>query len=262
MFWPNEIFREIAASLFAAIFSIAAGVISTWLSRRFRRLKRQATEDIEAIAEAARTDDSTQQDILLSAITKRLSLSQSQSSKEIAEALDRLRTAIPLATVEKKSPAVENLVSGYHEQALSQANAQFWFSVAAATAGFAWILYAGTDIDTANIITAIKTLPGIIMDAVAFLFFKQASETRQRATELYDRLRRDRQSAESVALVAAIEDIRVRSAVQAQMALHMAGLQPSPIDLTNFLSGSDQRNELIDPRPPRSSADTPHNTPQ
>jgi len=74
------------------------------------------------------------------------------------------------------------------------------------------------------------------MDTVAFLFFRQASETRQRATELYDRLRKDKQASEAIALVAAIEDIKVKSAVQAQLALHMAGLEPAPIDLTKFLA--------------------------
>jgi hypothetical protein len=75
-----------------------------------------------------------------------------------------------------------------------------------------------------------------VMDAVAFLFFRQASETRQRATELYDRLRRDKQMAESATLVGSIEDLRLRGAVKAQLALHMAGLQPNGIDLSSFLS--------------------------
>jgi translation elongation factor EF-4 len=131
--------------------------------------------------------------------------------------------------------AVENLINNYHEQALGQTRAQFWFSVVAATIGFGWILYAGTEIKADNFVTISKVLSGMVMDAVAFLFFRQASKTRQRATELYDRLRRDKQMTESVKLVASIEDVRVRSAVKAQVAFHMAGLQPNPIDLSTFL---------------------------
>jgi hypothetical protein len=67
-------------------------------------------------------------------------------------------------------------------------------------------------------------------------FLKQASETRQRATDLYDRLRKDQQITESIALASTIEAARVRSAVKAQMALRMAGLDPSPINLMNFTS--------------------------
>lgn|SRR4029077_18022313 len=69
-----------------------------------------------------------------------------------------------------------------------------------------------------------------------FCFFKQAAEIRQRATELYDRLRQDKQVAESSAIVASIEDVHLRSAVKAQLALHMSGLQPNAIDLGAFLS--------------------------
>jgi hypothetical protein len=38
------------------------------------------------------------------------------------------------------------------------------------------------------------------------------------------------------AIVESIEDIQIKSAVKAQIALHMAGLKPKEIDLTTFLS--------------------------
>jgi len=44
-----------------------------------------------------------------------------------------------------------------------------------------------------------------MIDSVAYLFFKQASETRQRATEFYDRLRTDKKNTESINLIAHIE---------------------------------------------------------
>lgn len=40
----------------------------------------------------------------------------------------------------KPQTIAESLITGYHEQALSQANAQFWFSAFAACVGIAWIL--------------------------------------------------------------------------------------------------------------------------
>lgn len=144
-----------------------------------------------------------------------------------------------LVNIDRRSPAVspaEQLIHSYHGQALGQAQVQFWFSVIAALVGFGWILYAGSSIQPENLATISKTFPGIVMDAVAFLFFRQATETRQRATELYDRLRKDKQMAESSAIVTSIEDTRLRSAVKAQLALHMSGLEPKPIDLGAFLS--------------------------
>lgn len=135
-----------------------------------------------------------------------------------------------------EASSVEELVNGYHAQALSQARVQFWFSVAAATVGFAWILYAAADIRPENLATVAKTLPGIAMDAVAFLFFRQASETRERATELYDRLRTDKLSAGAILLADSIDDSNVRSIVKAQMALHMSGIKQEPTDLAPLLS--------------------------
>ena len=131
---------------------------------------------------------------------------------------------------------VETLVQSYHKQALDQAKVQFWVSVAGAMAGLVWIIYSVIAIDPAHIGTILKILPGVAMDIVAFFFLRQASETRRRATDLYDRLRSDSERLQAVALVESIEDERVRSAVKAQISLHMAGLQPSPIDLSTFLS--------------------------
>jgi len=91
-------------------------------------------------------------------------------------------------------------------------------------------------IDPKQFVTISKTLPGLAVDLVAGLFFRQAEETRQRATALYDRLRADNQRSQAVTLVESIKDERVRSAVKAQLSLHMAGLEPSPIDLSAFLS--------------------------
>ena len=131
---------------------------------------------------------------------------------------------------------VESLVQSYHKQALDQAKVQFWVSVAGAVIGFLWIIYSAIAIDPAHIGTILRILPGVVMDTVAFLFLRQASETRQRATELYDRLRSDSKRSQAVALVESIEDERVQSAVKAQLSLHMAGLQPPPIDLSTFPS--------------------------
>lgn len=134
---------------------------------------------------------------------------------------------------------VQDLVTGYHQQALSQAKVQFWFSVIAATTGFVFIIYSASDVSLDNLASTLKILPGVIIDAVALLFFRQAEQTRERATALYDRLRTDNQMRNAKAIVESIEDVQIKSAVKAQMALHMAGLKPKEIDLTTFLSGGE-----------------------
>jgi hypothetical protein len=236
-----DIFSEIAASVIFASVTAVGGVIATWIAEKRRRSRKAANDEIERIAGALKTDSAEGDIFELKNDTPRFSVRKPDGGRVIHA---QIRTSsAPPAKVGAETDAVEGLISGYHEQALGQAQAQFWFSVVAATAGFAWILYAAADIRPDNAATVLKTIPGMVMDAVAFLFFRQASETRQRATDLYDRLRKDKQSAASVKLVSSIEDERVRSAVKAQIALHMAGLDPSPINLTNFLSTA------IDPQP-------------
>jgi hypothetical protein len=79
------------------------------------------------------------------------------------------------------------------------------------------------------------------VDAIAALFFRQAEQTRQRATELYDRLRTDRQMARAETVVDTIEDLSIRSAVKAQIALHMVGLAPKEIDILAFVGRSERK---------------------
>lgn len=128
-------------------------------------------------------------------------------------------------------PLVQDLVNGYHQQALSQAKVQFWFSVFAAVVGFIYILNAGSKVNLDQLTTVFNILPGAVIEAVAALFFRQAENTRERATSLYDRLREDDQANQARALIHSIEDEKVRSMVKAQVALHMVGLKPKELDL-------------------------------
>jgi len=116
-------------------------------------------------------------------------------------------------------------------QAHSQAKVQFWFSVIAATVGFLYILYATQRAADGTWAIVGNVLPGAVIDAVAFLFFRQAEQTRERATALYDRLRQDRQSEKANSIVDTIDDKYVKSLVKAQIALHMSGLSPKELNL-------------------------------
>lgn len=227
---------ELIVSVVAAVGSLLAGLLTQLLASRRRQDRAGTKEEIERLAEVLQSEEAARKAAALQLVIERIpvGLPPDQFSQLVEEIASRL-VAVVREVPETRS-AVENLINNYHEQALGQAKAQFWFSVVAATIGFAWILYSGANISADNFASVSKILPGVVMDAVAFLFFKQASETRQRATELYDRLRRDKQMAESVPLVSSIEDIKVRSAVKAQIALHMSGLEPKPIDLGSFLS--------------------------
>ena len=238
-----DLIQKVIVSLVAAIVSIVAAIVSQAVLKRQRETARSAQRDIERIAEVAAAESAAAKYASLEALLAKLP--SGVSADQFLGKLDALAaSALRGPPPETARPsAVETLITSYHEQALGQAKAQFWFSVVAATVGFGWIILAAAFGDTSQAATLLKTLPGVVMDAVAFLFFRQASETRQRATELYDRLRKDKQTTESIALVASIDDQRVRSAVKAQLALHMAGLAPAPIDLTRFVSESTETGQ-------------------
>lgn len=236
--YPSEIFHQIIQSVLAVSATVVAALITQIIYRRQSKEQKQAEAQAGKLAEMVKHEAEIRRTAAVEQLIQRLPEGQ-QSIDKLFEALQKLAIEVPRNTPESSEElsAVENLIASYHEQALSQALIQFWFSVLAATVGFGWLLYAGSNIDAQQILTVFKILPGIVMDVVAFLFFKQASETRQRATDLYDRLRSDKQGSEAMNLVNSIDDIKIRSAVQAQIALHKAGLSPTPIDVMRFMTG-------------------------
>jgi hypothetical protein len=227
---------ELLNSVLAGVATLLAAVVAQCISIRFKKQSEQVKDEADRIAEALKSEGAPRRAAALEVVAQNLP-GDPAKAKEIEVHLERLleRLTISTSAAGSVASAVENLISSYHEQALSQAQVKFWFSVVAATAGFIWILYAGMGIKPETASSLMKTLPGVVMDTVPFLFFRQASETRQRATEFYDRLRKDKQMTEAAVLVAAITDEKVRGVVQAQIALHMAGVQQASIDLSNVL---------------------------
>lgn len=227
---------ELFLALVAGVVAIFAGLLSQQVTRKRRRELEENRREINDLVAVLEKEEASRKTTVMEKVIEKIPVGL--SSEQFTALINEISTRLPTHETQSTVPsmAVENLINTYHEQALSQAKMQFWFSIIAASVGFAWILVAASDIRADNFMTISKTLPGMVIDAVAFLFFRQASETRQRATELYDRLRKDKLMTESVKLVASIEDLKVRSAVKAQIALHMSGLEPNPIDLTRFLS--------------------------
>lgn len=146
------------------------------------------------------------------------------------------------------SSIAAELIASYHTQALTQAAAQFWFSVSAATIGFLFIMYIGFfySLRRQPYLTLLNTLPGIAIEAVAALFFKQAEDTRKRATELYDRLRLDDKQTQAITLIESIENQALRDFVKAQWALQIVGLEPHPVALSPYSYKLPLPNDSID----------------
>jgi hypothetical protein len=216
-----------SVALLLTVLSPILGYLTTWLAGKANRPLQKTEKQIEdqfrkvssPVAQSKQIEEILQKQL-------------GRTKVNLAKISNEIQTQI--RGTQARADFVDNLVSSYHRQALTQAGVQFWFSVAAATIGFAWILYAATS--AIDLMGLVKAVPGIVLDGVAFLFFRQATDTRQRATDLYDRLRRDRQTTESLRLASTIDNERIRTAVQAQIAMHLAGLSAAPIDFAHLLS--------------------------
>ena len=219
---------EILLKLLAEIAPPALATAATAFGVRefftLRKKENRSSEDIAAIAETVRSEREGRS-VAVAEVLAAQAIGENPTPERFREMLQAVMTQIGSRT-DTVSKSVEHLINNYHEQALDQAKVQFWFTVVAATIGFIWILYAGVGIQADKLATVSKTFPGIVMDAVAFLFFRQAAETRQRATELYDRLRSDKQMAESSSIVTSIEDVRLRSAIRPSLRYTCLGLNP------------------------------------
>ena len=221
--------------LFAFVTTIL-GYITSMVSKRYREKSEIEKEKAEKIADAVVAEAETSRARALEALAEKLP--PASNVEELIKSLERVSLQlgeIPARDEERRENSswsvVEDLVQSYHRQALEQAKVQFWFSVVAATVGFAFIIFMVSNVPTTDWQQVLlRALPGTIIDVVAALFFRQASETRERATALYDRLRSDNQKAQALSVVNSIEDTFIRSAVKAQLALHMAGLESPPLD--------------------------------
>ncbi|MBI5843716.1 MAG: hypothetical protein HZB23_03500 [Deltaproteobacteria bacterium] len=229
---------DLIMMLGSGILTTIAGLIATMIFRKRIEQENIQKKNIEFIAEAVSAKASEARSNVIAALASKLP--EGRTLKEIEQLLQSsINIGGDLIITQADSEEgnfIQDLVNSYHQQALSQAKVQFWFSVFAATIGFIFILYSSSSITVQYPSSFIKIMPGVIIDAVALLFFRQAEQTRERATALYDRLRSDNQMLKSQSLVESIEDIQIRSAVKAQIALHMAGLRPKEIDLPTFMS--------------------------
>jgi len=220
----------------SAMLVIFLGFSKEIFSKRFMSVSSALeAERINEIAGLVKAESEREKTAIIRVITER-----SSSEDAILEIREKLK-GIELESAEANKPiksAIEGLVKSYHSQALSQSGIQFYFSVAAATVGFGLIIYAGMSaVNTDNPRKLLNTLPGAVISGVSVLFFKQAEETRKRATDLYDRLRSDERQSQAITIANAIESQEFRSLVQAQLVLHLADVKDTkPIDLGSQVS--------------------------
>lgn len=117
---------------------------------------------------------------------------------------------------------VSNFMDRYHSQALLQAWVWFGASVLAAALGLIITGIAVAEaVSNPSRASVVQVISGVASDAIAVLFFRQAGQTRDRATEMLDRLRSDDSLRHAVNIVHSIEGLDLRDQMKASIALHV-----------------------------------------
>lgn len=154
--------------------------------------------------------------------------------REFRDASDLLATAAVPGT--EPLPFETEQLALYYAQILYQAKVSFWFSLVFASLGFAVIVLAAFRYSDQQAGSSVATfVAGIIMDAVAALFFVQSKSAQTSMGQFFDKLRRDRQHAESRRLCDTILDDRVKDSLKLLLALHYAEVA-EPANVADMIS--------------------------
>jgi hypothetical protein len=180
-----------------------------------------------------------------------------QLSEELFEARKRI-AAEPGSGSVYESPALREWFDRYRNSVLRDARNWGLGSFAAAALGLIWIVVYATFVastQTSNLQAALSALPSLIIQGVSLLFFKESRELRKLAGDLNRDLtqtaeREQQRARQTDALKEArhIKDPQIRAAVEAHIALNMAGTETAPLDLMSLSLG-----QSTDKTPPRTT---------
>lgn len=234
LFMPEEII-SIATGLVAVLGAVISLIITT-INHSIRNKKTNAqSRDIYRLVKEQEYNEKAN---LVKNTTSNIpvGLSEDEYFTRMKDILSELSySKLKNAEENTKDNVIEELIRGHHEQALSQASIQFWSSLAASIIGFVFIMLMILFANNSQWYEYIlNVLPGVIIEVVSYLFFKQSSETRNRASDFLNRLRNDEQISKSIAIADSIGNDELKSLIKAKIALHICGINELQ-DLNDFL---------------------------
>lgn len=241
-----DVIITLTGALIAGISTLFAGII---ISKGKRKIKINEKNEVENL-----TNDflEKQNEINISISDKIKSLEKSLKTKKEITSYDFSNLALTLSTIQKEFEKLKNnevtettiLIKNYHQQALQLSKIQFWFSIIAASIGFLFILANIFLYYSDNEIRYIfNIIPGVVMDAIAYLFFRQSNETRNKTIGYFDKLRTDNQKQKSLELVDNIENTKLKDLIYAQIAINTSGVKTSVDDFSKIVSLLNTENE-------------------
>ena len=196
------------ASLVTTLFSIFSLLLSKHSSsEKIRRENKELLSEIQQLKENNNESDS------------RDKATESSSEDKLKQEKKKIESKDPFDEI------VEKLITNHHEQALSQAKIQFWFSLIAACVGFfliILILFITGDTEWYN--KLVMTIPGVIIEVVSALFFSQSKEIRKTSSDFLNHLREDRKFEKGIEIANTLEDDKLKAKMLASISLNLCGI--------------------------------------
>jgi hypothetical protein len=171
------------------------------------------------------------------------------------EALARIQAEIAGARAGDPIPFEIEQLASYYSVTLGQAKISFWFSLIFASIGFMVIIGAAflyREGDTLG--ASIKITSGLIIDAVAALFFVQSRRAQEAMGAFFEKLRTDRQFIEARKICEEINSETIKDHLKTILVLHYSGLQSTGmLDVLTGVEPQSHKAPASEPRKNRSA---------
>lgn len=130
----------------------------------------------------------------------------------------------------------ETFMKVHQQQAIIHSRIQFYTGLIMSIAGFLLIVYVVAFALSSNSVTNILTISGsVIIEGISILFLKESHKLRQSAKEYHDKLIEESRQLQAIKIAETIDDVEIKSAIKAQLSLHMIGIHSDNIDTTKII---------------------------
>jgi hypothetical protein len=151
----------------------------------------------------------------------------------------------------QETTAIAGAVDRFYADALLQSKVWFLASVLAALVGLAVIVWEVVQANgRPDLEAGLKAATGLLVEAVAALFYRQANATRKHAGDLLTSTQGDRRAETARQILSTIQDVERREEIAGRLALHLAGALPA---VPRRRSAGPARNTRPDGAPVRRS---------
>lgn len=125
----------------------------------------------------------------------------------------------------------EPFMKAHQKQAIIHSRIQFYTGLSMSIVGFLLIIYVvGFALSSNSVTNVITIASSIIIEGISILFLKESHKLRQSAKEYHDKLLEESRQLHAINIANSIEDSEIKSAIKAQLALHMIGIHSENID--------------------------------